>query len=86
MREPLIVPLAAFATGILLDQTFPFATREALLACAALAVLAILPSSAWLKHTAVLLAMLFAGVFAGAWHRPGPAPEIDAASREIVIV
>src|SRR6185369_10470733 len=35
---------------------------------------------------AVLLAMLFAGAFAGAWHRPGPAPEIDATSRETVIV
>ena len=30
--------------------------------------------------------MFFAGAFAGAWHRPGPAPEIDATSREIVIV
>ena len=30
--------------------------------------------------------MLLAGVFASAWHRPGPAPEVDATSREIVIV
>jgi competence protein ComEC len=52
----------------------------------ALAMLAWLPAAAWLKQTAVLMAMLFAGTLADAWHRPGPAPEIDAASREIVIV
>jgi competence protein ComEC len=30
--------------------------------------------------------MLFAGAFASAWHRPGPPPEIDATSKEIVIL
>jgi len=49
-------------------------------------ILGLLPSSPWLKHTALLVAMFFAGAFAAAWHRPGPAPEIDATSREIVVV
>ncbi|HYV62829.1 MAG TPA: ComEC/Rec2 family competence protein [Bryobacteraceae bacterium] len=86
MREPLILPLVAFAAGILADQTAPFSAREAALAAAAIAILAVLPCSPWLKRTAVLLAMFFAGAFVGAWHRPGPPPEIDATSREIVIV
>jgi competence protein ComEC len=86
VREPLILPLVAFAAGILLDQAAPFSSREAALAAAAIAFLALLPASPWIKRTTMLLAMLFAGAFAGAWHRPGPAPEIDATSREIVIV
>lgn len=86
MREPLILPLVAFAAGILVDQAVPFSAREAALASAALVFLALLPASPWLKRTAVLLATLFAGAFAGAWHRPGPPPEIDATSKEIVIL
>jgi competence protein ComEC len=86
VREPLILPLVAFAAGILVDQTVPFSIREAGLAAAALAILATLPESAWIKRTAVLLAIFFAGALAGAWHRPGAAPEIDATSREIVLV
>jgi competence protein ComEC len=90
VREPLILPLAAFAAGILLAeaivQTAPFSTRDAALAATAIALLALLPASAWIKRTALLLAVFFAGAFAGAWHRPGPAPEIDATSKEIVIL
>jgi len=90
VREPLILPLVAFAVGILADHTVPFSTREAGLAAALLAALALLPASMcinmWIKRTAILVAMVFAGAFTGAWHRPGPAPEIDATSREIVVV
>ncbi len=90
MREPLLFPLVAFAAGILLDQAMapaaPFSIREAGWATAALTLLALLPASPWIKRTTILLAMLFAGTFASAWHRPGPPPEIDATSREIVIV
>jgi len=86
VREPLILPLAAFAAGILLNQAAPFSTREAALASFAIVILAFLPSSTWVKRTTILLALVFAGAFAGAWHRPGPAPEIDATSREIVLL
>jgi competence protein ComEC len=86
VREPLLLPLIAFASGILLNQVVPFSTREAGAAAVVLVFLALFPASTWIKRTAALLAMLFAGTLAGAWHRPGPAPEIDATSREIVIV
>jgi competence protein ComEC len=86
VREPLILPLVAFTIGILVDQAVPFTTREAALAAVAIAILAVLPAATWIRRTAGLLSMLFAGAFAGAWHRPGPPPEIDATSREIVIV
>ncbi|MCU1337382.1 MAG: internalization-related competence protein ComEC/Rec2 [Bryobacterales bacterium] len=86
MREPLILPLIAFTAGILLDTTAPFSTREAGLGAMTFAILAFVPASMWIKRTAVLLAMLLAGAFAGAWHRPGPPPEVDATSREIVVL
>jgi competence protein ComEC len=90
VREPLVLPLVAFAAGIVLDQAIvqaaPFSTREAALAAVTLAILALLPASPWIKRIAALLAMFFAGAFAGAWHRPGPPPEIDATSKEIVIL
>ena len=38
-----------------------------------------------LRRTNVLLALVFAGVFVEAWHRPGAPPEIDASSREILV-
>jgi competence protein ComEC len=86
VREPLILPLAAFAAGILLDQALPFTARDALVECMAMAALAALPASPAIRKTAILLGVLLAGVCVDAWRRPGPAPEIDAASREIVIL
>ncbi len=86
MREPLVLPLAAFAAGILLDHAAPFSMREAALATIAIAILAFLPASPSITRIAALVAMFFAGAFAGAWHRPGPPPEIDARSKEIVIL
>jgi len=86
VREPLVLPLAAFAAGILLNQAAPFSMREAALSTVAVAILALPPASSWIKLAASLVAIFFAGAFAGAWHRPGPTPEIDATSREIVIL
>lgn len=86
MREPLMLPMIAMVCGILLNQVFPFTPREALLAGGALTTLALLPSSPWIRKTAIFLAVLFAGAFLGAWHKPGPPPEIDATSKEIVLV
>jgi competence protein ComEC len=40
----------------------------------------------FLAGTCALLAIFFIGIFAEAWHRPGPPPEIDAGSRETVIL
>jgi competence protein ComEC len=86
MRDPLILPLAAVAAGILLDQRLEFSMGETAAAAGLLVLLAIPPSSRWLSTTAVSLALIFAGAFLDAWHRPGPRPEIDAQFREIVIL
>ncbi len=86
MREPLILPLAAVTAGILLDQRLEFSTREAAMVVILFAALALPPVSRWLKMTAVVLALLFAGVFLDAWHRPRPRPELDAQFKEVVIL
>ena len=39
MRDPLLAPLAAIATGILLSRLVPFETRELLIAIVAFAAL-----------------------------------------------
>lgn len=86
MREPLLLPLVAFATGILLDRAIPFSPHEAGIAAAMVGCMCFLPASRSIRWTAAGVAMLLAGAFASASHRPGPAPEIDATSREIVTV
>jgi len=80
------LPLVAFAAGILLDRAVPFSMLESGLAAVALGCMCSLPASRWVRGIAGGLAMLLAGAFASAWRRPGPPPEIDATSREIVIV
>src|ERR1700722_627295 len=44
------------------------------------------PGNGAVARICVLLAVFFVGVLAEAWHRPGPPPEIDAGSRETVIL
>ncbi len=86
MREPLILPLAAVTAGILLDQRLEFSTREAAMVVILFGALALPPASRWLKMTAVILALLFAGAFLDAWHRPRPRPVLDAQFKEVVIL
>ncbi|MGH9559026.1 MAG: ComEC/Rec2 family competence protein, partial [Bryobacteraceae bacterium] len=88
MRDPLILPAVAVAAGIFASRTLQFSWRESLWAIAAFLILAV---AAKRVHSSVfraciLCAMVFAGAFAEAWHRPGPPPEIDAGSREVVIL
>ena len=68
MREPLLLPLAAIATGILISQSFEVSAREALvylLIFAALSLVAHLRTSAvWLIRINVLLACIAAGILA----------------------
>jgi len=89
MRDPLIPPLVAVTAGIVTGDLLGFSVRDSawpILAFLVLAAIATRLTRAWLVHTCVLLALLFVGVFAEAWHRPGPPPEIDAGSREIVLL
>ena len=89
MKDPLLGPLAAIASGILAARFVPFRKSELLAAIAALLLLGIL--AGWRKARMAAGACCFTGLFcAGALtalvHAPGPPPEIEAEAREIVIL
>jgi competence protein ComEC len=83
--DPLILPVAAIVSGILLGRALTFSRSSAAWPAAVFVLLA-LCSTPRLRRWCLLLALIFAGVFADAWHRPGPRPQIDAGSRETVIL
>jgi competence protein ComEC len=82
-----VAPLAALAGGILAARYLEFSSRELTAALAALLILTVL---AWAKcRRGVTAFSALAGCLVlGAWtaerHRPGPAPELDAAEGETV--
>lgn len=89
MRDPLLAPLAAIATGILVSRFVPFEIRELLTVIAALFILTVL--GLWHKARAAaaaacLIALVFAGTLTDVAHRPGPRPELDVEGREPVIL
>lgn len=89
MKHPLLGPLAALASGILVYRFVPFGPYESLGAIAAFFVLGCL--SLWrgsrvLAGLCCLLGLFFAGALASSVHAPGPAPTIDATGREVVIL
>jgi len=89
MRDPLIPPLVAVVAGVVTGRLLGFSVHESMwpiVAFLALGAIAYGRRSKWLGRVCVMLAILFVGVFAEAWHRPGPPPEIDAGSREIVLL
>jgi hypothetical protein len=60
---------------------FPFSIFEAAWPIAAFLALALIG----LRRVNISLALIFVGVLADAWHRPGAPPAIDAGSRETMI-
>jgi competence protein ComEC len=91
MSEPLLLPLVAILCGVLLGHALGFSRWEAAWPLAAFVFLGILsgrvnPAGRELRRSCAALALLFAGVLAEAWHRPGPRPEIDAGARETVLL
>lgn len=60
--------------------------RESLWPILAFAVLAVASRNSYVRQTCIGLAILFVGVFAEAWHRPGPPPEIESRPRETLIL
>jgi competence protein ComEC len=104
MRDPLILPCAAIATGILLDRLFEFSVFEGAWTAAALTALAVVseiaakqrgteesgnsgtPHRNRITRVCVTLAFVSIGILDGAWRRPGPAPEVDAGAREVVLL
>ena len=89
MRDPLLPPLAALATGILVSRLASFEIRECALAIAAflaLTILALWRSSRGLAAVCCLFGFAFAGVLVDLAHRPGARPELDAEGREPVFL
>lgn len=77
--------MIAIACGVVLGQQFHFSVRDAAMPCALFALLALPPSSAWLKRINLALSLLFAGAFLLAFHRPTRVPTIDAPPRETML-
>src|SRR5438105_3920509 len=88
MRDPLLLPLVAVVGGVLIDRAIPFSGSESMLATAIFAALALAAGfgAKRVRWLPLGLALVFAGVFLDACHRPGPAPTIDAGSKETVIL
>jgi len=89
VKHPLLGPLAALASGILLARFVPLAPRETIPAIALLLVLGTVAASRGsLRLAAIccLLGFVFAGALTAFVHAPGPPPEIEAEAREIVIL
>jgi len=87
MHEPLIFPLVLVALGVLTGRLFGFSVHESVWPAAAFLMLALI---AWkwgarpgntphrfLPRACLGLALFFTGIFAEAWHRPGPPPELE---------
>src|ERR1043166_6637340 len=89
MKDPLVGPMVAIAAGILGARFVVFQPAELYGAIAAFFVLGLLAffrGSRGLAGVCCLLGFFGAGALAMLAHAPGPAPELDAESREIVIL
>src|ERR1017187_5043617 len=89
MKDPLVAPLAAIASGILVSRFVTFQQSELLLAIAAFLVLGVVAlhrGSRALAAACCCLGLFFSGALAAWVHAPGPPPEIDAEGREIGIL
>ncbi len=85
MSDPLILPLAAVISGILLGRALSFSGFEAAWPVVVFLLLALVATRR-LRRWCWLLALIFVGAWADAWHRPGPRPTIDAGVRETVVL
>jgi competence protein ComEC len=92
VKNPLVAPLSALAAGIVLARFVQFEIRELLLVVAFLAIISMVPevtvtsgtnSLSWI---CCLVTMLASGALLQTLHTPGKSPEIDAGSRETVLV
>ena len=86
MRDPLLLPVTAVISGILLGHWSEFSVHEAAWPTAAFLLLAFPARSTWLRQVCIGLALVCTGLLAEAWHRPGPPPEIDAGYKETVLL
>src|SRR5258708_18032795 len=84
MKDPLLAPLVAVMTGILLSRCFHFGVVELCLASGALWLLSL--ATTRLAWACRLTALIMCGILLDIAHRPGPAPAIDAGAEETVIL
>ena len=89
MRNPLVGPLAAIASGILVSRFVTFQPSELFGAIGAfllLGIVAMFRRSRVLAGVCCCLGFFCAGVLTAMAHAPAAAPELDAEGREIVIL
>jgi len=89
VKDPLLGPLAAIASGILVARFVPFSSFELLAALAgflALGLISLSWRSRWLACVCGCLGLFCAGALIALAHTPVPPPELDAGGREIVIL
>ena len=88
MRDPLLAPLAAIATGILLARLVPFETRELGAVIAAYVILTLV--CLWrrarvLAFASTLMALVAAGALVAVAHRMPPAPQMDTEGALLIL-
>jgi competence protein ComEC len=88
VKNPLVAPLSALAAGIILARFVRFEIGELLIVLTLLVVLTLLAAKRTHSFflTCCLVTMLASGALLEALHAPGKPPEIDASSRETVLV
>lgn len=88
MKNPLLLPLIALASGILLSHLLVADVRHITFALLGSGFLAL--AASWLVRrlttASSVAAVLLAGMFLEAVHRPGDKPAIDAGAREVVVL
>jgi len=85
-NEPMLIPAIGLAAGVLLERLEPFTLLEAGVAATAFALLALAPGLVVRRRVCAGLACCALGLGAAVWHRPGPAPVIEASASEAVIL
>lgn len=88
VNDPLLAPLIAFATGILISHAARFETPELAIALGLLLILTLV-AARWshrILYAPVLLSLCVGGIWMDVLHRPGRAPRVETGSQELVIV
>ena len=89
MKEPLLLPFVALAAGIIVSHASQFPQSQGALVLAAFLLLFLLAKwrkIRWAIWTCGLLTAASAGVWLDAYHRPGPAPQLDTPDATPVIL
>jgi competence protein ComEC len=88
IREPLVLPFIALATGVFAAHYARFEVTEVAPSfCAAFTVtLAARRFAPRLEHMAALTTVGIAGIAMAEYHRPGPAPRVEAEQGESLLV